>query len=631
MSLSQGLSSTTRIDPSGPPPPADVRPTRNVKIYRKESARAGEQDRGGSLEVLDRCPLSTKQRRQLAGLGLTVDDYRFLLRRFVGHRFDYSIRKIKGDEWYLTRKRPLSHALLISHLKCRRFVATGCRWDSEKRKLRTDYFAIDLDYHGDSDSLFSRYDRVVAALGKPTFLFQSSSSGGLHLYYLLDQSVDLHLLRTPDGKRGAVMQRLAGRGIREEAGSVEFYPRGHYIRRGVQPRFRLPFGAGSRLLDLESLLPLGNKRPAHNVVLARELFEAGKVQTVDSVALVSIDYSKRPRPPKRPYRRKKNPALGEPPLCASTSAGTDALWRTGLTRGGQFNSAIVALAFDLHRRGAAQWTAVEQIKRWLRDFHNYQSRTYTKSQARAFAEIESVAARVYAGGSTLGPAPRPDLTAAESLLVLDTFGSDAVDPTTGEVVCRFKVEHFVFELLRSAKKWVLGHGQQAWERVKRTHPELIVGSLEYMKQVRNGVAHFWPDPTQPEFHVPIPYALRTRLIGISEASQWPLWRAAQGAGLFPRVRVANPWTGRAATYRVRLDFGHTSADQRSYSTLSEAAGALLTQSEKRGRYTRHYCDRIQKEADLAAGIVRSAPIISPFETLVRYSFRENGVGAVRAA
>jgi hypothetical protein len=164
-------------------------------------------------------PLTKRQKRQLAAIGVSVADFEFFL-RFVGHGFSF-ITKREGRDWSLHHRTPLNNSLLVSHLSGRRWVGTGCRWDSAARRFVTDYVVIDLDHQGDADDLIDRYDRVVGALGAPTFVFRSSENGGLHLYYLLTQPVELHRLRRPSGRYGAVIELLAAHDLIEANGSVE--------------------------------------------------------------------------------------------------------------------------------------------------------------------------------------------------------------------------------------------------------------------------------------------------------------------------------------------------------------------------------------------------------------------------
>jgi hypothetical protein len=188
-------------------------------------------------------PLTKRQKRQLAAIGVSVDAFAFF-QRFVGHDFSF-ITKREGRDWALARHRtPLNNSLLVSHLSGRRWVGTGCRWDAAVRRFVTDYIAIDLDHHGDIEDLVDRYDRVVRALGAPTFVFRSSENGGLHVYYFLTEPVELHRLRRPNARYGAVVELLAAHDLIEANGSVEVYPRGHYRVRGTQNRLRLPFGRG---------------------------------------------------------------------------------------------------------------------------------------------------------------------------------------------------------------------------------------------------------------------------------------------------------------------------------------------------------------------------------------------------
>jgi len=536
--------------------------------------------------------LTRRQEQRLARLELTVPDFLCFRRRFVGHPFCYITRRGEG-RWYLVKDQPLSNELLISHLEGRDFwVGTGCRRDRGSKRFVTDHVVIDLDAHmGDMD-LRARYDRVTRVLGRPSLLFRSSRSGGFHLYYFLSEPVELHRLRAPDGRGGAVMRLLAAAGLLEVPGSLEVYPRGHYRNGPTHNRIRLPFGAGSRLLDPDSLLP-NTAGTSSDLRLVRGRFDDGTMETLDVVGLLD----RAAHCPAVPYPT----ACGSPkasPSRAQTRPPTDlpALWATGLTGPKQLNRSVSALGFDLHHQGIPQDVATDQVVGWLHAHHNGQSGTYNRSPDGAVQEVKDILARIY----RRRPTPRhwgpvPGLSAFEMQSLLHALDGDAVlaDPETGELASRFKAERLAFELLGHAKQWVLATGSPIYRRIRERSPDATLTPATRALLLRQLDA-WWPDPTQPEFVVPVPYNLRLRIDGISENLQTPLWHVLLRAGLFRPRQPASVVAHRCATFAVTLDFGAWSVEPTSFVSLEAGLVHELSSQVLRQRYSRHYVQRIRR-------------------------------------
>jgi hypothetical protein len=327
--------------------------------------------------------LGPKAMDRLASIGLALIDFAFLVARFIGHRFDYIIRR--GDSgWVFLDGRYLSDWSLVRHLGGDIIVGTGCRYDAARRILATPYIAVDIDHAGDATDLRDRYDRVLQALGRPSYVLRSSDSGGLHVYYLLTRAENLHVLRSFDGCRGDVMRLLRARGVREEKGRIEVYPRGQYKDRGPQPRLRAPFGAGSGVLDVETLEPVAGAG-AQSLVWARDSFERGKVRVVDPTEWRSACRELPPEPApirerrktvtKRPARRGQEPS-GRAPT-GHDAAKVQEYLTHGLTGRRQLNAAASALAFHFRfGERMEREEAIGAMLAWLESQHNGMSATY---------------------------------------------------------------------------------------------------------------------------------------------------------------------------------------------------------------------------------------------------------------
>jgi hypothetical protein len=554
--------------------------------------------------------LTEKAKDRLTMIGLAIIDFAFFVARFIGHRWQY-IERVPDGGWFSAGRRPLDDWRLVRHLAGDIVIGTGCRYDRDRQSLCTPYVVIDVDHNGDDADQRLRYDGVVAALGAPTYVVRSSSSGGLHVYYFLTRAEHLHALRSFDGRNGDVIRLLAAQGLREEKGRIEVYPRGQYKHRGQQSRIRAPFGAGSCLLDGLTLQPIaGTGVPS--LLLAREQFESGAVRVVDPGEWIA---ARRALPPdaapvaNTPLPAPKadpRPVVAERPnrRAGQAPSGHDAVkvenyLTHGLTSPRQLNAAATALAF--HFRFGLRLDRDEATARvlvWLDSHHNGQSRTYNASPKKARQQVAGVVERVYetvrpkTKRTTTDWVPVAGLSEFEVRTILAAFASDgeACDHSTGEPLDRYKLQKFAFELVRLAKSYVLTVISAALRE-----------SGDQMGATR-GVSSVLPDRTQPVFVVAVPFRLREGrgrsgtgfLAGISRDSRWRLWRAIQAVGLFELHRPASKRANRAATYRVRLDFGALSHDAPTFPTIDAALVRCLTRDERRARYTKYRCAELER-------------------------------------
>ena len=527
---------------------------------------------------------------RLASLGLGPDDLQFLADRFLGNVFDFVSQSLPSAKRWTVRHRPLTPSDIISHLEGHIVISTGARWDRRIRRHLTDFVVIDLDAEED---IYTRYDATLAALGQPSLVFRSSDSLGLHLYYLLDQAMDLYTLRSDTGDAGVVLSILNGAGIPEEPGRVEVYPRGSTERFGIQNRIRVPFGAGSRLLEPESLTPFIAGGGAADLRLVRRMIEDGKVEPVDPSVWVDAAGGT-PFFKARQQAARGTVSRGQP---LDRKEAVTRLWTTGLERSGQRNEAVLALALDLRRRAFSEEKAREVLHRWLDEKNNGWSRTYRRNPRQAHRDVDATIQWAYARPAAREWPPRPGLSEYECRLIFaaTSDGSSLVDPSTGECLPRFKVETLAFNRVDAAKQWLLSAGAREREVLLYDPNSPPEHSSAFRSLLLANMSDCWPDPAVNEFVVDIPYRSRVRQgDGISESRQAALWRCVQAIGLFVLERVALPFVGRSEAYRVRLDFGAFSESPVMYGSLLESLPAFFTDAEIRTRYSRHYALRCQR-------------------------------------
>jgi hypothetical protein len=435
----------------------------------------------------------------------------------------------------------------------------------------------------------------VKALGEPSLVFKSShwpepERGGLHLYYLLDEHVDLYELRHDNGQEGLVLDILAAARIWEQPGFVEVLPRGHTKKFGTQNRLRLPFGKGSKLLHpdtLEALFPAA--KPADELKHVRKLLETEKLHTTIG--------DLRARRPVVPSRRKlvarSRDRTGSPAVhleSASPLVNVERLRSIGLEQPGQRNAAVVALAKNCRRRGVPVERARPELHDWLDTRHNNYSHTYNSSPLVAHAHLDRAIDWAYA---KVAPQPQsfPGLSRSECASILAAVPPAGLcyDPSTGEELRPFKVQQVCFELMRATKAWVIRETRQVLERdVGSLHMTAVVLVPKLDELFAGECATICPDPVGKQFVVAIPYALRRKVPGMKGPHADALWRAAKASGLFQLERRHNHWRHQCQMYRTTLDFGAHERHARPPTRWVDALALMLSSGEIKALYSPYY-------------------------------------------
>lgn len=145
-----------------------------------------------------------------------------------------------GDTWrtvekYLTNKKIWSHV-------------TGLAIFGYFLNYATDIFAFDIDNHIQGRELYSniglltKYNYLVKQFGRPSIVFRSSDSKGLHCYYKLQEKYPF-----------IVIQQAVLNQIRKLPAGIDFRP-------SPDAGIRLPFAKkeGGLLLDSETLKPIND-------------------------------------------------------------------------------------------------------------------------------------------------------------------------------------------------------------------------------------------------------------------------------------------------------------------------------------------------------------------------------------
>jgi hypothetical protein len=486
----------------------------------------------------------------------------------------------------------LSNHDLISHLEGRYWVGTHAAVDHTTRHRISNHFVIDLDARR-SDSVWDRYDQLVEALGLPSLLFRSSTSGGLHAYYFLTAWVPLWRLMNPTRDDGLVERLLTAGGLHIAPGSVEVYPQSTY--RGNVPSgnvLRLPFGKGSALLD-----------PADRDELACDAIGGLKILYREACSMRRLDVEALAEDVAHlPAVRRRGSRTRHPARDKSRSHGE--LWTTKLTGFGQRFHAVRDRCHDLAMRGVPYEEGERRLIAWLDTCHNGYSHTYNRNPEKARQLARKALQRRYATFQERDAwrATPPGVTDREVGEIIERFSSDysLADPDTGEIRCdRFKVQSYAFKIVAGMKQWVVTELAKAVEAIIRRHPHVSPGSTEFDELLRAETRWFWPDHRQPFFHAASPFFYRETL-GFGE-TQYALWRVIRKDGWLPETRSASEWAHRCALYGVTLDFGDCPRCSPATLDLAARLKTLLTVEDRRRLYSRYYRDQIVKAAVNDAG------------------------------
>ena len=268
-------------------------------------------------------------------------------------------------------------------------------------------------------------------------------------------------------------------------------------------------------------------------------------------------------------------------------AEAEQLWRHGLLRRGQRNEALLNLAIKLAADGIPRAESEELLRKWLLEKNNGMSTTFNRNVALALRDIGPIITSVYErsrrrSAATWG-SPRP-LSEYEVRHIQAALDMDAArtDPATGEIIDRYEIERFLFELGRRAKEWIAVQAAKA-TRAREPLPATI-----------------WPDQARPEFVVPMPKDMRRKVRGFGRRRDLDLWRALVHGGTLRLVQGPSAKAGRAARYRVNLDFGALSGIESEFDTLAVALTRIMPPQAIDHRYGPKVRGRIERDAAVAA-------------------------------
>lgn len=141
-----------------------------------------------------------------------------------------SILKWPARDWVtVSRHGYLSDATILSAISLQEKTFWGCRWGQQ-----TQFFVLDVDsesqYHNQMG--LARLKHLLASVGlSKSILYQSSNSGGWHIYVSFGESVDRFLVES------TLKQWLIAEEIEIEKGQLEIFPSNNGLRLPLQGGF----------------------------------------------------------------------------------------------------------------------------------------------------------------------------------------------------------------------------------------------------------------------------------------------------------------------------------------------------------------------------------------------------------
>ncbi|MBS2004949.1 MAG: hypothetical protein JST44_25785 [Cyanobacteria bacterium SZAS LIN-5] len=329
-----------------------------------------------------------------------------------------SILKWPGRDWVtVSRHGYLSDETILSALSLDEKTFWGCRWDKQSR-----YSVLDVDiesqYHNEIG--LARLKHLLASVGlsKPV-LYQSSDSGGWHIYLFFDQSVDRTSIEN------TLKCWLLAEGIKIKKGQLELFPSNNGLR--------LPLQRGFAWLDADGKIKLRREEISTDQAIATFLKDLDdnshswnqiqnnakrRLQALEALAAATR------ATPATENQNQHEDGFSDFFTFAGMlpevySAGRE-FWRNGLTAPSQRHQAILCIGHYLWYGDVAEGVRAlpgvaraelraELIEAWLREKHNGFSETVLRGDwTQIVRDIQSACNWTAPEGSETPQPTKPD-------------------------------------------------------------------------------------------------------------------------------------------------------------------------------------------------------------------------------
>ena len=401
---------------------------------------------------------------------ITPEQIQNYVELFIDERRHFYVREREGKAFFHKARR-LRDEDIMRHLR-------GEQWIGVVRAPKTRILGVDLDAKGGSldarEAMVKRYQRIAGTL-PPSLVVRSSESGGLHLYWFLDEEVDTA------GLVDAVGEFFRGLGLEVRAGAVE-------IRPTTGQCLRLPFGRGSVLLRpvlLEPYADIGSDIPAtvdflstaaspipvgefwskiRSGTLGADRLGAGTWQSASRGGAFSSTQNSAPTPPQRASQTEDSLALR-----------VRELERNGIPAEGQRHNA----QFDIIRQSYLDGLPRDECATRVRNFlfgplsQQHKSRTLRDAPESAWKEAVATMRVIYAKGA------RPPSRAPLSEREIDFIWEVTAHLDGHE---RYRQMLFLFDLIqlfKTARTDIIGLPRKTVTRMPGAHTESYQQRLRF--------------------------------------------------------------------------------------------------------------------------------------------------------
>ncbi len=281
---------------------------------------------------------------------------------FVKRRQPFLIKS--SEDWY-ERKGLLTSNHVINHLNEKYWCAAF------GNRIMTKKLCFDIDNHNDKTTeVQESYDYLIDCFGITPLVFQSSESGGLHLYYDLEKwfpqdEVNLHIEQ-----------------IIAKKNNIE-------LRRTKTKSLRLPVGKNSYLLDFNTLLPLSfDKLEQMNEI--KLMIENQKIEPLSGEELfqdISIE-------------KGISKVMGNSEFILDMQD----LFEHGLYLPSSRNESLLMLNWYFQAiEGKKPHETAPILKRWIAEKHNGMSKDWISSPVGVYKQIDSMVANFDRGKVNFKP------------------------------------------------------------------------------------------------------------------------------------------------------------------------------------------------------------------------------------
>ncbi len=279
-----------------------------------------------------------------------------------------------GKKDFRTVHKYLSTGVIDKHLNDKQIVGARIGVNPRNNDKLTTRLILDMDQSqlGNIREAYEFSINVVedlTGIPSPSFLFNSSDSGNLHAWYLLDRSVNEHLL---DKFRKVITARQPG---------IEVYPSNRAIR--------LPLGINSYVLDTTSLEPITFDK-GEAIEFIYNQIDSGEVEEIHVPTLRDKLQQLMTSQHTGRARRKRNKIY----VPGNFRSDVEKLETVGLTEQGTRNEAKRKLIASLIMDGYTSGEILTYVNTWERDKSNFMSKDvngekWAQMQAETISLISS--------------------------------------------------------------------------------------------------------------------------------------------------------------------------------------------------------------------------------------------------